>query len=491
MPQIKLNIGPMSLEGDATSKGDAVLAHLYNGYLADSTDGSNAIHSLPGYVERCDLGTGTASVDGDFYSILHSVRITASAGRAWTVTTNYATTELVGVQLTAGTPVRFTEDETYIYFCAKSAINRLDPVAGLITQLTGQAPINCTHLAHLKGYLIAQGDDPTGLGLPGDVWHASSVGNYATWSVFNNMARPDAVSAVFATFKEIYAVGRETTEISYATTDPNAPFASNDGATQPFGTQSPYCVAFDQQSLYYPTTIGENRRICRLMGGREAQILSFSVDIPIDTPSSITDARGWIQSWKGQTYYVLNMPSTVMTINGLLHRGITLAFDIKLQRWQIWYKWDAVNGECNSYPADTFLYIEPLGKRFIGYRGKIYELTEDAAYFDTTPVRMMIRTGNRSWGTLKRKNSQFYQYNLKRGASLATAEPVMVHRWRNNQNAEWTNGRTVSLGTEGNRSIYRRSSQCGQYITRQDEFIFPDPGSYVFNSIEEEVEVLR
>lgn len=478
------------MEGDNTSKGDAVTAHLYNGYRVTSTDGSLAIHSLPGYVEFCDLGVGARDVDGDWYSILHNTRIVACDGRAWTLDVNGNKTELADVILTPRTPVSFTEDENYIYFCAKSVINRIDPATGTVTTLSGQAPVNCTHLAYLKGYLVVKGDDVAGDGIPGDVWYSSSVNAYVTWNVFNNMAKPDAVSAVFATFKEIYAVGRETTEVSYATTDPTAPFASNDGATQPFGTQAPYSVAFDGQSIYYLTTVGENRRICRLVGGRESQLLSFAVDVPIDDPPNVSDAKGWIQGWKGQTFYVLNLPSVRIFIDDQLHNGITLAFNIKAQEWYIWYQWNSELNECNRYPADTFLFIESISRRFIGFQGKIYELKDTADYFGDVPIRMRIRTGVRSWGKLNKKLSSFYQYSLKRGATGSVAEPVMIHRWRNDNNAEWTAGRTISLGTEGQRNIYKRSNQCGQYITRQDEFIFPDPVAIVFNGVEEEIKAL-
>lgn len=489
MPQIKLNIGPMSLEGDQTSKGDNVLCHLYNGYRANSTDGSETIYSIPGYVEFCDLGTAEM-VDADWYSILHGVHLAASAGRLWKIESNGTKTELTTVILTSGTPVSFTEDETYIYFCANSVINRLDPATNAITQLGGQSPINCTHLAYLKGFLVAKGDDVAGGGIPGDVWYSSSVTLYATWSVFNNMAKPDPVMAVFATFKEIYAIGRETTEVSYATTDPNNPFASNEGATQPFGTQAAYSIAFDEQSIYYLTTVGANRRICRLVNGREVQLLSFAVDVPIDGPYRIDDARAWIQSWKGQTFYVLQLPSVDINIDNQVHKGITFAFNIKAQEWYIWYEWDSINAECKRYPADTFLFIESLGRRFIGFNGKLWEQTENANYFGTTQVRMRIRTGNRTWGKLSRKLSVFYQYNLKRGATGDVAEPSMIHRWRNDHDAEWTSGRVISMGTEGNRSIFRRSSQCGRYISRQDELIFPDPVPVVFNGLEEQIELL-
>lgn len=491
MPQIKLRIGPMSLEGDETSKEDAVLAHLYNGYRANTTDGSMAIHSLPGYVEFCDLGTGNATVDGDWYSILHDIRLTVSAGRVFSVNNNGVATELTGAALYYGTPVSFTEDETYIYFCADSAINRFDPTGTTVTQMGGQAPIHCTHLAYLKGYLVAKGDDVAGGGIPGDVWYSSSVGSYATWNVFNNMARPDAVSAVFATFREIYAVGRETTEVSYATTDPSAPFAANDGATQPFGTQAPYSVAFDQQSIYFLTTIGGNRVVCRLVGGRDPQQLSFAIGVPINEPASITDARAWIQSWNGQTFYVLQLPSTIITIDDQVHRGITFAFNIKAQEWYIWYEWDAVNGECKRYPADTFLFIEPSAKRFVGYQGKLWEMRADADYFGVKPIRMRIRTGNRSWGKLSLKTSEAYRYSVKRGASGSVAEPTFIHRWRNDQDAEWNLGRVHSLGTEGNRTINISSNQGGQYRTRQDELIFPDPVVVVFNALEEDFQVLK
>lgn len=469
----------MTLEGDDAAKKDTVLAHLINGYRV-----GESCYSIPGYTAFCDLGTGNVTVDGDYYSTLHDTRLAVSAGRIWAVKENGTKSELTGVSLTAGTPVVFAEDANAIYFVGNSLINKYVPGAATVSQLTGQAPINNTYISYISGFLVTNGADSAGGAVSGDTWYSDDTG-YTTWEVFNNEAIPDGLQSLFATFNEIYAVGRESVEVSYLSGDAANPFVTNKGIAQPFGTPSRYSMAFDKQSIYFLSVIGDCRRLVRLVGGRQAEVLSFAVDVPIDDIADVSNARAWIQSWKGQSFYVVSFPVANITIDDMFYESISFAFNIRQKEWYIWGVWNAQKGQYDRYPADTFLYVEPWAKRFIGFNGVLWEMTGHK--FDTTPVRMSIRTGNRNWGKQVEKISHEYVYDCKRGVGNSDiASPVFVHRWRDNGIKEWKNPRTISMGAVGDRRRPQKSRICGRYYERQDELIFADPCEVVFSGIEEE-----
>lgn len=484
MPTLNLAIGAMTLEGDDSAKKDTVLAHLYNGYRV-----GNTIFGIPGYSPFCDLEIGNVPIDGDYYSTLHGARLVVAGGRCWKIGQNGTKIELSGVSVTPGVPVVFAEDSTAVYFVAASYINKYSPGSFTITQLTGQAPRNNRTIAYISGFLLTDGQDATGAGVPGDIWYSDSSG-YLEWEVFNNESVPDALQAVFVTYSEVYAIGRESIEVNYLSGDVANPFAVNKAASQPFGTPAPYSVAFDKQSIYYLTVVGGVRRIARLIGGREPQIVSFAVDVPVDDIYDVSNARAWMQSWRGQTFYVITFPTANITIHDQVHDSLTLAFNLKAQEWYIWGEWFPQQGQYGRYPADTFLYIEPWSRRFVGYNGVIYEISGHD--FNGGIIRPAIRTGWRSWGEMSRqKVSHQYTYDIKRGVGSSTEDASMLHRWRDNGNAEWRLPRSISLGQLGQRTRPKFSYRCGMYYERQDEFIFPDNVETVFNGVEEDISVTK
>lgn len=480
MPQLKLNIGAMDLESDISATNDAVIAHLYNGY-----ESGQSIKSIPGHVEWLNLGVGEFSIDGDYYSNIRDTRLVVSNNRLFKVSQNGGSVELTGTELTPGVPVSFAEDRDAIYFAANSNIHKYDGVS--VSILSGQAPINVKSIAFISGFLVAVGSDSTGAAVPGDIWYSDSSG-YTDWEVFNNEAVPDAVSSVFVTYSELYAIGTDSIEVNYLSGDVNNPFSANKAASQPFGTPAPHSVAFDQQSIYYLTTIGGARRVARLVGGRQPQIISFSVDVPVDDITDISNARAWLQSINGQSFYVITFPTANVTIGDMVHESLTLAFNIRAEKWYIFGGWHDQKGQYGRYPADTFLYVEPWGKRFIGYNGKIYEVSGNT--FPDSILRPAIRTGWRTWGlTSVQKVCHKYTYDIKRGESAT--DIVMQHRWRDNGNLEWRNPRAISLGASGQRTLPKESYRCGMYYKRQDEFIFPAGVEMVLNGIEEDWSRLR
>lgn len=481
MPNIKLNIGKMNISTDNSSSNDDVLSHLYNGYRI-----GNSIISIPGHTEWCDLGVGNVTIDGSYYSVLHDVKIVIAGGNAWTIDPTGNATQLSGVSIPQGIPASFTEDRKAVYFAANSSIHKYGGGTS-VSILSGQAPRNVTSIAYISGFLVAIGIDSTGAFVPGDVWYSDND-EYTIWEVFNAEAISDKVQNVFVTYSELYAIGRESVEVNYLSGDTSNPFAANKAASQPFGTPAPYSVAFDQQSIYYLTTVGGARRIARLVDGRQPQIISFSVDVPIDNIQDVSNARAWMHSINGQSFYVITFPVANVTIGDMFHQSLTLAFNILLEEWYIWGGWFDQLGQYRRYPADTFLYVEPWGKRFVGYEGKIYEVSGDS--FPDSVLRPAIRTGWRSWGlTSVQKVCHKYTYDIKRGES--STDIVMLHRWRDNGNLEWRNPREVSLGATGQRTLPKESYRCGMYYKRQDEFIFPAGVEMVINSIEEDWSRLR
>lgn len=485
MSEIKFSFGKMDLESDPSSKDETVSALLYNGYRVGKD-----WHRAPGLTQFADSSTNLPVYV--YHSTLHNVALAVCGTNLYTVSQGGVMTLKAGASFTSGTPAVFAEDATRILIAANSNIHVYTVATGALTILGGQSPTGVTWISILRGFLIANGLDGAGGGIAGDFgW--SDDANYAVWAYENNAARPDGLQAVITTPNDdIFFIGRDTIEVNSLSGDASAPFYVNKPASQPYGTPAPHSVAYDGQNVYMLVTVGGNRQLLRLNGGREPQLFGFPVGTALDDIDDISDLQSFILGVRGRTFYVLTCPAASVTIEDQVQTGLTLVFDIRSEEWHVWGDWDSQAGEYNAYRGRSFAYAEPWGnKRLVGGDdGKIY-LLDDSHTYGSDVIRMALRPGYTTRGTSKFKSGVEYAYDIKQGVGNATVpNPVFVHRYREYRSNQWVT-RIISMGATGVRGYMPKSRQCGRYQKRQHEFVFTDAVEIVFNGFYEESEVER
>lgn len=428
-----LNLGTGSnLDISDTSTGDSAAVSFMNAYV----DRAGAVRAVPGCVAYTDTG-----VNGDtyeYYSVFHHVMLIFCNGQAWVQTeANAALTELTGVSLTAGVPVTVAEDGATIFFAADSAIHKFTPGSTSVTTIA--ALINVTSLVYVGGYLMARADVASGNVL-GDTHYSDDKDNgYATWEVYNNESRPDALQALVVAYEQIYNIGRESLEVSYI--DGTVPFSVNKNAAQHFGTMARYAVAFDGENIIYPTIVAGSRKIVILQGGGAPQIISFPIDIPLERFERVDDARGFIFSFEGQNGYAITFPTANAEIDETYYAAVTLFYHLQRKEWILLGRWNAEQGRYEAYRGVSFCYAEPWGLRLIGGRdGKLYKLVESSY-----------------------------------AGGDYDSEHIILHRWRDNGSREWSMAKTVSTGKLGEyRSKPLKKGPNGSFYSRQHELAYVD-----------------
>lgn len=431
MPFKPLPIGSSSnLDIDNTTAADGTAVSFVNFYV----DRKGAIRTIPGLATYFDLGTN-ANVWA-YFSPLFKLLVIVSGGRVWVQSVAYgALTELTGVEIDATARPCFAEDKNSIFFAARSVIHKLNPVDNSVLQLGQFTPQFVISLGYIGGYLKAVGETGGGGGVPGDTHYSDDIdNNYATWEVYNNESRPDAMKSLVVAYEQVYNIGRNTLEVTYI--DGSVPFSINKNAAQHFGTPAADSVVFDGESIYYLSEVTSARKIIKLRGGGSPEIISFPIDVPLEEFERVDDANGYIMAFRGQNFYCIDFPTANVEIAGQHWASITLAYHIQRESWLTFAEWEAAQGQYRSYRGRSFCYASDWDLRLVGgYDGKLYRIMENEAI----------------------------DYSI---------EPVLIHKWRDNYDAQWGTQRTIPLGSIGETKPPPDQYQCGQYQTRQHGLVY-------------------
>lgn len=419
-----------NLDISDTSAADGVCVSAINAYQ----DRAGAWRAMPGCAQYADLGT-----NGDtwaYYSVQFDVLLVAVAGKAFAqYAKDGAITELTGVNITAGEVPTFAEDSATIFFAADSQINSFVPGASAVS-VVSTGPINVTSLVYIGGYLMARGDVAVGNVIGDTHYSDDKVNGYATWEVYNNESRPDALQALVVAYEQIYNIGRSSLEVSYI--DGTVPFSVNKNAAQHFGTMARHSVAFDGESIYYLSEVAGSRKVVSLQGGGAPSVISFPIDIPLEQFERIDDARGFILAFKGQNGYCITFPTANVELDEHIYSELTLFYHLQRKEWLILGQWNTDTASYGGYRGVSFCYVEPWGLRLIGGRdGKLYQL----------------------------QDTELTDYDT---------EFKFLHRWRDDGKREWKPAKEVSIGKLGEYKRAPKKGPNGTFHTRQHELIYVD-----------------
>lgn len=300
-----------------------------------------------------------------------------------------------------------------------------------------QVPTTVTHLAYLGGFLLAKGVPSTGDSVPGDIMFSDDVENdYFTWEVYNNESNADAVQSMIPAYEQIFNIGTQTVEV--ALIDGVTPFAVNKNAFQQHGTMAPNGATFDGESIYFPSIAAGIRCVVKLANGSSPTIISKQINSILADVERLDNSIGYTMGFRGQNFYMLDIPTANVTIDEHVFESLTLAYHLQTEEWLIFARWNAGQGVFTSYRGVSYVFIEPWGLSLIGGRdGKLYRLFED-------------------------KTVDY------------TATPVLRHRWRDDHRKTWKLPRTIKLYPIGDGRLPPDQQQCGMYRTRQHEFEYTD-----------------
>lgn len=466
----KIDFGKPYPNIDPVEFRDGVAAGLRDGYRNEAGN----------FIKRQGHAAFTEGLAGPCegqYETISGKVLAVAGGVVYELAASGTKTAYTGNALNTGTPCVFAEDGSNVFIAHGGKIAKLNTGAKTVALLGGNSPDGVTHIVFQKGYLLTNGTS----GIAGDTFYSDDKTNgyeaSNSWEVFNNEALPDGCNALVAGWEEIYALGSHSVEVSY--NDGTTPWAVLSGASMQYGCLAPYSIAMADNTLFWLSNADNARRIVKLQQ-RTPQIISTPYDRVLQDLSAVTNARAWIITINGHSFYVITFPTA----------DITLAYNIRADEWSQWGYWDTGQAEYQRHKINSHAYISGWNKHLIGDRSTGIIHTLGGLTDNGNAIRFELTSGHNSHGTDRKKRSKRILYKVKRGQTTGTSEPQFSVRYRDDGGA-WSNEKVLSLGKKGETDFFVKTRRGGTYRQRQYQVIHADTSTdFILVSAEEEANAL-
>lgn len=413
-------------------------------------------------------------VEGLFYFKLVDkvIAVTSNLGtpsggrRVWSIDEAGIVTNITGTTLDGTNRPVFDNDGTYAAI-AGGNIPLQWSGGGTTTALAG-SPANCTHVSYLDGYWINHLIDDQEFR-----WAGPTAVARATWSsanFFQAEGLPDNIKAQGVLQRELYAFGRDSTEVYQNFGSTSTPFQRTFFLES--GIIAPYSLIKANYTFHW---LDQERNFVS-MEGRTPVIKSDDVTKVIKNFGTVEDCIASHIKIGPHYLIVWTFPTEERSF----------CYDIKRGAWG---EWDGyVNGLSDRLDINAHCYVPEWNRHLVGsaINGKIYTLSLDNKTDGANPLRR-VREMQYDWGTNNRKTSSYYLLHFKRGVATASVtDPKVMVSW-NDDNKGWSEEKIISLGELGSKTDALRVKCGGIYRRRRLRVTMTDACEFVLTKIEEEV----
>lgn len=449
-------------------------SYLIDGYLERAGE-QLLTKRRPGLGLFVDLGISNSPVDGIYWWDQAKIAIAVAGGRTFKITYPSGTptvTELTGTtKMTSGAHVNFATDGTYVFMVNGGQVFYTNGVA--LTQVVSQAPVLCSDIAYLDGYLLVNNRFTNRFS-----W--SNVNDSFTWNALNFASasgNPDFVDSLRVGSREILLFGKLSVEIWE--NDGINPFSRVPGGYLETGISAPNSIINHDGQWYW---LDDERNFVTLEGRRPTEIPTI-YDKVIYEFSTVADCLGEHIKINGKSFLVFHFPTA----------DRTLVYNLITKDWSEWGKWNTNTSSYNRFLGNCYTHAKDWNQHLIGSRrdSKIYSMS--FSYYDDAgeQMRFQRRSGHYDHGVMKEKRSNELRWRMKRGIGLNSRTPKAMLRWKDSNKNTWSNEHEMNLGDQGETELIFRLRRLGIFQTRQYEVSVTDAVPVCLIKAEEDYDVLR
>ncbi len=215
----------------------------------------------------------------------------------------------------------------------------------------------------------------------------SNLFNGLTWDPLNIQQRSvasDPWKAVIVSYKDIWLLGEQTSEVWYDAGLSPFPFLPRPGVFFEQGIAAPFSLAkLDNTIVWLSQNSQGSGIVLQAQGYTPQRVSTFPLEYAIQNYAVIDDAVGFSYQEAGHFFYVLTFPA----------EGATWVFDNTTRMWHERGSWDIKNNKYQAGRPQSHAYV--FGKHLITDRNgsDIYEMAIDIGTdFDGAGLRRVRRS---------------------------------------------------------------------------------------------------
>ena len=421
---------PLTFGNYKGRSGAANAMELVNMFAEADSQGGAApyvLHGTPGCLEYVDIGRvgegrGGYSIPGKTFVVVNKY--------LYLVDTTNATKQYVGELSTSIGTVQWAEnpdqlmliDGLYGYVITKANNNFKK-----ITDADFPTPKAC---AFKDGYGVVV-ESSTGK------FYVSAINDFTSWDALSFATaefEPDNLVGCISTHDSLFAFGVTTTQPYYNSGNSSFPFDNRPGANMTIGCGATNSPARGKNLMFW---LDENGIVRQLDGYSQSTISTPQIAYMISNLSDFSDAKGFVYTQDGHTFYVLVFPTG----------KLTLVYDATTGNW---HKRTSYANDGRWRPS----WITSRGNRvFAGdySNGKVYQLSNTTFTDNGEPIRWFFTLQNVNSDNKMVAHDKL-EIEIESGVGLVSgqgSDPKLWMQYSDDGGKTWSTEKWRSMGKIG------------------------------------------
>lgn len=419
-----------------------------------------------------------AASSGDLYAVVGST--------VYYIDPTWAFHALGTIGTAAGMTSATDNGTDFLLVDSSSAGYQIELPTRVMTQVTDPNFFGAVRVDNIDSYILGN--------IPGTDTFFSSNLNALVFDplyIANKSGASDQLATLVVVNRQIYLIGKATTEIWFNAGNPDFPFQLMPGPFMQYGCQAPYSIAHMGSDIFF---VGQDltggRLILKGRGYTADNIATPAIMDAIRQYSVVSDAIGFCYQQDGHQFYMVTFPTA----------DKTWCYDVTVGLWHE-RAWIDANGAEHRHRAACGAYAYGTNVVADWETGALYALDLDAYTDNGSPIMRrrgfphMIEDADRikyiefiadmqtgeSVGTTPAQDPQNLliapgmTFDLLSGPANPGTAPQATLRWSDDRGATWGNGVMRSMGASGEYIVSMQWLRLGLARDRVFELSWSEP----------------
>ncbi len=327
-----------------------------------------------------------------------------------------------------------------------------DVAAGTLVLSTDPAWLGSSVVCEIDGWFVFAKPDSQTFYVSPLYWNGVSAFD-ATYFALKDNAH-DNIVALIEQNRELWVIGSETTEVWYNQGGAYFPFGRMQGAMQQYGCAATQSVArTGEGSIWLASSERGNNNVLMFVGYQHMVVSNPALSYQINQYVYVADAKGYVYTEEGHTFYVLIFPTA----------NTTWVYDLTTENWHQRASYDTNLGQVNRQRANCVINFQNQVIAGDYSTGQIYWQTR-SVYADGDYPLVSTRRATHIWDGQDRNRLRYdrLQLEFKPGSADASgtySDPQAILSWSDDGGQTFSNDHYAPIGKVGqttNRCIWRR-----------------------------------